>query len=180
MNPFSRYIQLNSQCMDCMAWLTNTLRLRQNGHHLAEDIFKCIFMNENARISIKISPKFVPKDPINNIAASVQIMAWRQPGNKPLSEPMMVSLLMHICVTRPQWVNKILQKSRGSFIHSLTQCSWNWFDDWQTLSDNCLTLYTFLCKICETQCQFMIIFDFCQMLYTFSKHCKHQINFTVN
>ena len=35
----------------------------------------------------------------------VQIMAWRRSGDKPLSEPMMVSLLTHICVTRPQWVN---------------------------------------------------------------------------
>ena len=34
-------------------------------------------------------------------------MAWRRPGDKPLSEPMMVSLLTHICVTRPQWVNAI-------------------------------------------------------------------------
>ena len=34
----------------------------------------------------------------------MQIIAWRPPGDKPLSEPMMVSLLMHICVTRPQWV----------------------------------------------------------------------------
>ena len=42
---------------------------------------------------------------IYNIPALVQIMAWRRPGDKPLSEPMMVSLLMHICVTRPQWVN---------------------------------------------------------------------------
>ena len=32
-------------------------------------------------------------------------MAWRWPGDKPLSEPMMVNLLTHICVTRPQWVN---------------------------------------------------------------------------
>ena len=32
-------------------------------------------------------------------------MAWRQPGDKPLSEPMMVRLLTHICVSRPQWVN---------------------------------------------------------------------------
>ena len=31
-------------------------------------------------------------------------MAWRRPGDKPLSELMMVSLLTHICVTRPQWV----------------------------------------------------------------------------
>ena len=32
-------------------------------------------------------------------------MAWRRPGDKPLSEPMMASLLTHICITRPQWVN---------------------------------------------------------------------------
>ena len=33
-------------------------------------------------------------------------MAWCRPGDKPLSEPMMVNLLMHICVTRPQWVTE--------------------------------------------------------------------------
>ena len=32
-------------------------------------------------------------------------MAWRRPGDKPLSEPMMVRLPTHICVTRPQWFN---------------------------------------------------------------------------
>ena len=36
-------------------------------------------------------------------------MAWRRPGGKPLSEPMMVRLLTHICVTRPQWVKQRLQ-----------------------------------------------------------------------
>ena len=30
-------------------------------------------------------------------------MSWSQPGGKPLSELMMVNLLMHICVTQPQW-----------------------------------------------------------------------------
>ena len=80
----------------------NTLRSRQHGRHFADDIFKCIFLNENVSISIEISLKFVPKGPINNISALVQIMAWRRPGDKPLSEPMMVSLLTHICVTRPQ------------------------------------------------------------------------------
>ena len=80
----------------------NTLRPRQNGRRFADDTFKRIFLNENVRISIKISLKFVPKGPINNIPALVQIMAWRRSGDKPLSEPMMVSLLMHICVTRPQ------------------------------------------------------------------------------
>ena len=43
--------------------------------------------------------------PINNIPALVQIMAWRRPGDKPLSEPMITYLLTHICVTRPQWIN---------------------------------------------------------------------------
>ena len=87
--------------------LINTLRPRQNGRHFPDDIFKYIVLNENIRISIKhvkISLKFVPKGSINNIPALVQIMAWRRPGDKPLSEPMMDSLLMHICVTRPQWV----------------------------------------------------------------------------
>ena len=60
------------------------------------------FLNENVRISIKISLKFVPKGPVNNIPALVQIMAWCRSGDKPLSEPMMVSLMTHTCVTRPQ------------------------------------------------------------------------------
>ena len=81
----------------------NTLRPRQDGRHFPDDIFKCIFLNDNVQISLKISLKFVPKGPINNIPSLVQIMAWRRAGDKPLSEPMMVSLLTHICVTRPQW-----------------------------------------------------------------------------
>ena len=67
----------------------STLRPRQNEQHFTDDIFKRIFFNENVRISIKISLKFVPKGPINNIPALVQIMAWRRTGDKPLSEPMM-------------------------------------------------------------------------------------------
>ena len=84
--------------------LFNTLRPRRNGHHFADDIFKCFFFNENVWILIKISLKFVLKGQINNIPALVQIMAWHRPGDKPLSEPMMVSLPTHICVTRPEWV----------------------------------------------------------------------------
>ena len=80
----------------------NTLRPRQNGRCFADDTFKRIFLNENVRIAIEISLKFVPKGPINNIPALAQIMACRLTGAKPLYEPMMVSLLTHICVTRPQ------------------------------------------------------------------------------
>ena len=125
-------------CISTM--LFNTLRLRQYGRHFSDDSFKCIFLNENVWISIKISLKFVPKGLINNIPALVQIMAWRHLGNKPLSEPMMVSLLTHIWVTCPQWVNSlwpsdaILQHSPGSRLpqimasclaapsHYLSQC----------------------------------------------------------
>ena len=44
----------------------NTLRPRQNGRCFADDTFKRIFLNENVRISIKISLKFVPKGLIDN------------------------------------------------------------------------------------------------------------------
>ena len=81
----------------------NTLRPIQNGRLFPDDIFKWVFLNGNICISIKISLKFVPKGPIDNIPALVQIMAWRRPGDKLLSEPMMVILPTHICVTRPQW-----------------------------------------------------------------------------
>ena len=86
--------------------ICNTLRPRQNSRNFPGDFFKCIFLNENVWISIKISLKFVSKGPINCMTALVQIMAWRRPGDKPLSEPMLVSLLTHIGVTLPQWVNR--------------------------------------------------------------------------
>ena len=66
-------------------------------------------MNENVLIWIQISLKFVRKGPINNNPSLVQIMAWRRPGDKPLCEPMMIILLTHICVTRPQWVKTPLR-----------------------------------------------------------------------
>ena len=71
------------------SWIFNTLRWRLNGCRFADDTFKRIFLNEYRRILIKISLKLVPKGPINK--------------NPPLAQ-IMVSLLTHICVTRPQWV----------------------------------------------------------------------------
>ena len=55
---------------------------------LADDNFKCIFLNENDRIPIQISLKFVPRSSIDNKPALVQVMARHQTGNKPLPEPM--------------------------------------------------------------------------------------------
>ena len=56
---------------------------------LADDNFKCIFLNENDRILIEISLKFVPRSPTDNKTALVHVMAWRRTGDKPLSEPML-------------------------------------------------------------------------------------------
>ena len=84
--------------------VVNILRPRQNWRHFADDIFKCVFLNENVWFPINISLKFVPRGQINKIPALVQTIAWRRPGDKLLSEPMMVSLPTHICVIQPQWV----------------------------------------------------------------------------
>ena len=62
---------------------------RQNGRYFADDIFKYIFVNEKVCIFIKISLNFVPKGPIDNNTALVQIMPWRRIGDRPLSEPML-------------------------------------------------------------------------------------------
>ena len=92
--------------------------MKQNGCQFPDDIFKCIFLNEDVWISIKISLKFVLMGAKNDIPALVKIMAWHREGDKPLSEPMMVSLLMHIFVTRPQWVKKkqLMALSQPNFI----------------------------------------------------------------
>ena len=90
-------------CLDTQhACLTHWGRLTQTGRQFLDDIFKCIFLNEN--IQSMISLNIVPKGLINHIPALVQIMACCQPGDKSLYEPMLASLLTHIYVTRPQWI----------------------------------------------------------------------------
>ena len=63
----------------------NTLRPRRNIRHFAYGSFKCIFLGEYVLISIEISLAFVPKGPI-------------------FQYYMMIILLTHIWVTRPEWV----------------------------------------------------------------------------
>ena len=133
---------VHCDCVSCICFdRFKTLRPRQNGRHFADDIFKCISLNENVSIAIKFSLKFVPKAPINNIPALVQITAWRRPSDKPLSEPMMVSLPTHICVTRPQWFNidwfiSLAQNTGGKLLSVTTVCK---FPDMnhQTLAGPC-------------------------------------------
>ena len=70
----------------------NTLRLRQNDRHFADDVFKYIFLNENISILIRISLKFLPMGLIENKWALVQVITWRRSGNTPLSEPKLTQL----------------------------------------------------------------------------------------
>ena len=90
----------------------------KNGRHIPDDIFKRICLNENVSISLKISLKFVPKVQFNNIQALLQIMAWRRPGHKPLSEPMVVSLLTHLYASLG--LNDLMLVHESCFFY----CSW--------------------------------------------------------
>ena len=95
-----KFYHMLSQC-----WMNLTYWGRDERAAIFPDnISKWIFLNENICILIKISLKFVPRSPLKNIPALVQTIAWCRPGDKPLSEPMMVSLVMHICITQPQRV----------------------------------------------------------------------------
>ena len=85
----------------CHGYMVRTLRPKQNWRHFADEIFKCIFLNENVLVSLKISLKFVPKVPLNNIPGLVRIMAWHRQAIIWTNDG--YRLLTHICVTRPQW-----------------------------------------------------------------------------
>ena len=84
---WSQFSATKSHCWCVNIYSVNSLRPRQNGCHFPDNVYKWIFLNENVWISLKISLTFVPKVPINDIPALVQIMAWRRTGVKPLSEP---------------------------------------------------------------------------------------------
>ena len=67
----SEYNEIISDDVEKARYTINILRPRQNGRHFADDTFKWIFLSEDVWIEIEISLKFVPKGPINKIAALV-------------------------------------------------------------------------------------------------------------
>ena len=87
------YYFINLSCTETEIFrgiqVINTLSPRQNGRHFLDDIFKPIFLNKNVRIAIKISLKIIPRNPIDNESALVQVKAWLRTGDKPLHEPML-------------------------------------------------------------------------------------------
>ena len=81
-------------------WSNNFFPSGQNGSNFADDMFKRIFLNEKNWISNKMSFKYISCGLVDNMLAVVQIMAWHRPGDKPLPEPMLVSLLRTSKVVR--------------------------------------------------------------------------------
>ena len=122
----------------------NTLRPRQNGRDFPDDIFKRIFLNENVWTSIEFSVKFASNVRIDNIPALVQIMAWRRPGDKPLSEPMVVTLLTHICVTRPQWIEPVYSVTWSLVCAFQMFCTPGIIDIYRVACDNKSPLYAMI------------------------------------
>ena len=108
--PCQLWLKALNNIMHCVAFI----------HAISIDISKCIFLNENVYILIKILLKFVLKGLINNITALVQIMAWRRPGDKPSSEPMMISLVLQLCVPIPQWVKPVMVYNLKVILHYAT------------------------------------------------------------
>ena len=100
--PFSQMTERTSPSYHNSSWVISSPH-GQNGRHLTDDIFRRMFVNENFCILIKISLKFVPKVPIDNKPALVQIMAWRRIGDKPLSDPMLTRYTDAYITGR--WVN---------------------------------------------------------------------------
>ena len=87
------------------AGLITHLSLVKMAAIVADNIFKCIFLNENDKIPIQISLKLLPRYPIDNKPALVPVMAWRRTGDKPLPEPMMNHFTD---VSRGRWVNDVV------------------------------------------------------------------------
>ena len=109
-----------------------------------------------------MSLKFVPKVRINNIPSLVQIMAWRRPGDKPLFEPMMVSLPTHICVTRPQWVSTVFVYTKLNFLVG---------ERWAEMSGWVMSMIAFVVNEHDAECQKVAAFDSANEISTTSHEC---------
>ena len=119
----------------------NTLRLRQNDRRFS-DIFKCIFLNENVRISNTIWLKFITKGSIQNNTALVQIMAWCRTGHY-LNQWWLVYWYMYPSLS----LNEFRVGDRQTKEHSIRlPCGVFWGKKWscykQIKKFNCITLIT--------------------------------------
>ena len=83
----SRYFKLkNMRSIEAFVICWCCVRNELTHWHLADDIYKCIFLKEKFCILIRRSLKFVPQSPINDKSVLVQPTTWYQTGDKPLPE----------------------------------------------------------------------------------------------
>ena len=141
-------VMIDPCCIDgdlLITFLTH-LPLDKMAAILADDRFKCIFLNENDRILNQISLKCVPRSPIDNKPALVQVMAWHPTGNKPFSEPMRTQFTDIYVVQRVdefmdkvhQWYGILLWWRQGwVLVDWLLQF---WAQIWNKRLETCLTL----------------------------------------
>ena len=113
----------------------------------------------------KISLKFVLKVRINSSSALVQIMAWRRPGYKPSSEPILVSLLTHIrhsaSCHKPSLLYLPLNEVEGGYSHRI-------------LVSPCpsVRLWTESCPLCIFYNTHRIHFIFTHLIKQLQKVCR--------
>ena len=89
----SHKIYIRFGCAFMVATPSVLIEAEESNRHFADDIFKCIFVNENIWIVNKIPLNCIPWGSIDNSSVLVQIMTWRRTGDKPLSEPMINGLV---------------------------------------------------------------------------------------
>ena len=98
--------------------LFNSLRPKRNRRHLADNIFKCIFLNENVLLAIKISLEFIP---IESISALGQIMAWHRPG---ASHYLNLCCVVYSRIHASLGLNELMVVLR--YVHCVTRFEWTW------------------------------------------------------
>ena len=154
-----------------------------------DNIFHITFANISSmkmfECQLKFSLKDVPNGSTNNIPALVSIKTWCRPGNKPLSEPIMVRLPPYICITWPQWVNTSEPEQNGChYADWISQsnffyicCPFYWVN---SILDLCLSQFSNLDSDClaaqqpDNSKQYLFIYIYFNMNFSYS-HCtlKH-------
>ena len=116
-NGLSCGSQTGGPCKHKLCQSLTHLPLDKMAANLADDVFECVFLYKMTKIPIQISVKFVPRSPIDNKPALVQVMAWRLINDKPLSEPMMTQF--NEAYMRPYHIRWVKMYSKHMF-----SCGW--------------------------------------------------------
>ena len=116
-NSLSDICQTHTDSRTSVALHINTSRPRQNGHHFADSFSKFISWMKIVNFAYNFTFHWIWFLIFHLTICKMshsQIMAWILNGSMPLSEPMTVSLLTHICVTQFQWISCLIPEKNGT------------------------------------------------------------------